>query len=83
MIYVGAVLLACALLGGGWGWYRGTRRFRRRSPHSERSDDLSPAEYARQRIGILRRQRLVLTIAYAVIGTAGGMAFLFFLAHRT
>jgi len=80
--FIGGYLLLCAALGGAWGWYRGTRRLRWRSPHSDRPDDVSPAEHWRQRVAVLRRQRILATVAYAAIGAALGLALLIFLAHR-
>jgi hypothetical protein len=80
--FIGGYLLLCAAVGGSWGWYRGTRWLRWRSPHSDRPDDVSPAEHWRQRVAVLRRQRLLTTVAYAAIGIVLGLALLVFLAHR-
>jgi hypothetical protein len=76
MIYfIGGYLLLCAAGGGFWGWYRGTRRLRRRPHHIDRPD-------LRQRIAVLRRQRVFATAAYAAMGVPLGLALLLFVAHR-
>jgi len=83
MIYfIGGYLLLCAAVGGCWGWYRGTRRLRWRSPHTDRPDEVSPAQYARERMAALGRQRLMTTALYAMIGVVLGLVLLVFLAHR-